>query len=64
MSKDHPCGNNLAQNPLTPGVLTICTEKLVFFQMKYQMEWFNPVKIFCNRRNAFEGIPLFSFQVK
>ena len=27
MSKDHPCGNNLAQNPLTPGVLTICTEK-------------------------------------
>ena len=45
-------------------MLTICTENPFFFRMKCQMEQFNPVKIFQNRRNAFKGIPLFSFQPK
>ena len=35
-----------------------------FFRMKCQMERFNSVKIFRNRRNAFEGVPLFLFQLK
>ena len=38
--------------------------KTGFFRMKYQMERFNPVKLFQNRRNAFDGIPLFPFQPK
>ena len=48
----------------TPEALTICTKKPGFFRMKCQMERFNPVKIFRNKRNTFEGIPLFSFQPK
>ena len=35
-----------------------------FSRMKFQMERFNPVKIFLNKRNTFEGIPLFSFRPK
>ena len=35
-----------------------------FVRMKSQMERFNSVKIFLNKRNTFEGIPLFSFQPK
>ena len=38
--------------------------KNCFFRMKCQMERFNPLKMFLNQRNAFEGIPLFSFQPK
>ena len=30
-----------------------------FFRIKCQVEWFNPVKIFRNKRNTFKGIPPF-----
>ena len=45
------------------GALTICTEK-TFYSDEMSNGMFNLGKIFRNRRNAFEGIPLFTFQPK
>ena len=50
----------------TAGALTICTEKKNVFYFSDEMSngTVQPGEIFQNRRNAFEGIPLFSFQAR